>query len=188
MLPDFQIARHCRNEGFALIRPYDEAQLGPASYDLRLAEEIRVPWMPHPDMWIEPSTLELDLDEVEKGYTKPETIGPLGYVMQPGAFLLASTQEYVTIPPDLVARVEGKSSLGRVGLAVHITAGFIDPGFQGTITLEMANLLGRPIRIYPGMRIAQIAFTRMEAKPLAPYAANGHYQGQQGPTESRYRA
>lgn len=184
MLADLQIARHCRNEGFALIRPFTDDQLGPASYDLRLSEEIRIPWGPHPDLAYADTTL--DLDDVE-GYSKPGTIGPLGYVMEPGAFLLASTQEYVAIPADLAARVEGKSSLGRVGLAVHITAGFIDPGFQGTITLEMANLLGRPIRIYPGMRIAQIAFYRMERKPAQLYAASGHYQGQQGPTESRYR-
>lgn len=163
--------------------PWDLELLNPASVDMRLHEEIRIP-----------QTLggsrfrhnEMDMRQVIPGHTAPMILPAEGYLILPGKFLLACTQEKVTVPHDLVARVEGKSSIGRVGLVVHVTAGFIDPGFSGQITLEMANLAPWPIRIYAGMRIGQIAFERMSQPASKPYGSVGHYQNQTGATESRY--
>lgn len=109
------------------------------------------------------------------------------YMVQPGEFVLGVTQEILTVPDDLVARVEGRSSLGRLGIIVHSTAGFVDPGFSGTITLEISNLNRMPIALYPGMRICQIAFEQMSSPADTPYHAKpfSKYQGQILPEESR---
>ena len=112
------------------------------------------------------------------------------FVLHPGEFVLGSTFERVALPDDLVGRLEGKSSLGRVGLIIHSTAGYVDPGFEGQITLELSNVATVPILLYPGMRVAQISFLTMTTPAARPYASPGldsHYQGQRGPTESRLR-
>jgi dCTP deaminase len=111
------------------------------------------------------------------------------FMVHPGEFVLGSTLERVAVPTDLVARVEGKSSLGRLGLVIHSTAGFIDAGFDGHVTLELANLANLPITLYPGMKIGQISFIKMTSPAEKPYgsgAKGSKYQGQRGPTPSRY--
>lgn len=109
------------------------------------------------------------------------------FIVQPGEFVLGVTKEVITLPDDLVARVEGRSSLGRLGIIVHSTAGFIDPGFSGTITLEISNLNRLPVALYPGMRVCQIAFEQMSSAAEMPYnkKLNSKYQGQMLPEESR---
>ena len=171
MLADHQIHDAVTGDGAYSIgmSGFDPEHLNPASYDLTLSPVIRAS-----------TGLKgiLDVAAIEPGYTRVLEMGENGMVLFPGEFILAATNEVVTIPQDLAARVEGKSSLGRIGLAVHITAGFIDPGFHGSITLEIVNLLGRPIRLRPNMRIAQIAFIRMAARPFRGYEKTGHYQHQ----------
>ena len=111
------------------------------------------------------------------------------FILHPGEFVLGSTSERVSLPNDLTARVEGKSSLGRLGLLIHSTAGFVDPGFDGHITLELSNVANLPITIYPGMKIGQISFLRMTTPADNPYgsaATGSKYQNQRGPTPSRY--
>jgi len=111
------------------------------------------------------------------------------FILHPGEFVLGSTLERVAVPNDLVARVEGKSSLGRLGLLIHSTAGFIDAGFDGHVTLELANVANLPITLYPGMKIGQISFMKMTSPAENPYgsgAKGSKYQGQRGPTPSRY--
>lgn len=162
------------------ISPFSDSHLNPASYDLTLDPRIRlaIPYQRLDDV--------VDMRKVEPGYTEPYTMDDTGFFLRSQQFLLASTIERVTLGHQIGSRIEGKSSLGRVGLAVHITAGFFDPGWDGECTLEIYNFLPRPIIIYPGMRIAQMAFFRLDNSPLAGYEIKGHYQGQEGPTESRY--
>ena len=109
------------------------------------------------------------------------------FIVQPGEFVLGVTREQITVPDDLVVRVEGRSSLGRLGIIVHSTAGFIDPGFSGTITLEISNLNRLPVALYPGMRVCQLAFEQMSSPAETPYnkKAGSKYQGQMLPEESR---
>jgi dCTP deaminase len=111
------------------------------------------------------------------------------FILHPGEFVLGSTLERVRLPDDLVARLEGKSSLGRLGLLIHSTAGYVDPGWDGFLTLELSNVANLPITIYPGMKIGQLSFVQMTEPADAPYgsgALGSKYQGQQGPTPSRY--
>ena len=115
--------------------------------------------------------------------------GDQPFVIHPGEFALGRTEEYVEIPDDVVARIEGKSSLGRLGLIVHATAGFVDPGFKGTLTLEITNLTRVPIKLYVGIAIAQLSFMALDAPAERPYGSpelGSHYQGQTAATESRY--
>jgi dCTP deaminase len=109
------------------------------------------------------------------------------FIVQPGEFVLGVTQETITVPDDLVVRVEGRSSLGRLGIIVHSTAGFVDPGFSGTITLEISNLNRLPVALYPGMRVCQLAFEKMSSPAETPYykKPGSKYQGQVQPEESR---
>jgi dCTP deaminase len=163
--------------GDVKIQPFDPERVQPASVDLLLDHFVRVPQ----------GREEIDVVKVRAGHTALKEIGEDGLLMQPGEFLLASTLERITLPDTLAARVEGKSSLGRLGLAVHVTAGFIDPGFTGQVTLEIANLSPWPIRLRRRMPIAQLCLIPMSATPQRPYgSANNRYQGQYGPTESRY--
>lgn len=174
---------HARISGSVRLEPFRPDQLNPASYDLRLSRDLRV----RPDYGTAGSSQPLDLQGINGDeYLEPLRISD-GYVMEPGEFLLAATQEVVALDRWTVGRVEGKSSLARVGLAVHVTGGFIDPGFHGQITLEMANLFHRPLVLRRGMRIAQIAFSPVQGEVAHPYADNGHYQYQTGPTLSRYQ-
>lgn len=140
---------------------------------------------------IQPASVEVRLDEniiVYRHGDENITIDESGYELLPGEFILASTQEKVSVPVDLVARVEGKSSWARRGILVHVSAGYIDPGFQGNVTLEIANLHStRSAILHPGDRIAQIAFEDLDRPASAPYGTNGlgsHYQGQIGVTPS----
>lgn len=177
MLSDQRILSEIRT-GDLVIEPYDPKALQPASYDLTLDREILVP---------NGRTNWIDMANVPPGHMVAETVGPQGVCLEQGDFILASTREVVKIGPRLLGRVEGKSSIGRLGLMVHITAGFIDPGFHGKITLEVVNLAPWDITLYPGQRIAQIAFSELTSRPLRLYGAAGnHYQGQQGPQESRF--
>ena len=118
-----------------------------------------------------------------------EVQGDQPFILHPGEFVLGSTLERVALPDDLVARLEGKSSLGRLGLLIHSTAGFIDPGWNGHVTLELSNVANLPITIYHGMKIGQLSFVQLSEPASAPYGSDGlgsKYQGQQGPTPSRY--
>lgn len=178
MLSDAKIA-DARLSGEINITPYEENHLNPASYDLTLDPRIRA---------ARTSTIALDMREVASNYTYPKTISSdAGFVLYPGQFILASTTERITLSDRYAARIEGKSSLGRVGLAVHITAGFFDPGWDGECTLEIINHLPQPIRLWSGMRIAQMAFFKIKGNVNVPYGKAGHYQSQMGPTESKYK-
>lgn len=164
------------------IDPFSASQVNPASYDLTLYPRLKVAHA------VEDQRVPLDLRDVNGEYLSDlKLYGQDGYTLKPGEFVLGSTVEYIELGNDVAARVEGKSSLARMGLAVHVTGGFIDPGFRGQITLEIVNLFHRPLIIYPNMRIAQIAFSPIKGEVESSYARVGHYQGQQGPTLSRYR-
>ena len=132
----------------------------------------------------------IDVREDQEDLTELVDIGeeePL--ILHPGEFVLGSTREQVTLPADLVARLEGKSSLGRLGLLIHSTAGFVDAGWDGHLTLELSNVANLPITVYPGMKIGQISFLEMTTAADRPYGSEGlksKYQGQRGPTPSRY--
>lgn len=186
MLPDFEIHLAVTNRSSAYaglkIDGYNEDNLNPASYDLTLSSKIRV--VNHFD-----APKLMDVQDIEAGYTYLQEIRQAGHILLAGSFMLGASNEVITLPPNLGARIEGKSSLGRLGLMVHITAGFIDPGFHGTVTFEIVNLLGKPIRLRKNMKIAQIAFIPMTDKPQNTYGVRGHYQhqGLDGePIESRY--
>ncbi len=162
--------------GRLLIDPFDDALLQPSSVDLRVDAAFRV-FRNNRQPFIDPREPEADLTEVVTvGEDEP-------FILHPGEFVLGSTLERVGIPDDLVARLEGKSSLGRLGLLIHSTAGYIDPGFEGQITLEFSNVASLPIAIHAGMRIGQISFLQMTTPVDRPY--QGKYQGQAGPTSSR---
>jgi dCTP deaminase len=163
--------------GRLVIEPFDEAYLQPSSIDLRIAPEFRV-FHNNRRPYIDVRSANDDLTEV---VAIPEDEP---FILHPGEFVLGSTVERVALPDDLVARLEGKSSLGRLGLLIHSTAGYIDPGFDGTITLELSNVARLPISIYPGMAIGQISFLQMTTPVERPY--RGKYQGQRGPTASSF--
>ena len=163
------------------LAPADPALVQPASVDVRLDRFFRV-FENHRYPHIDPATDQPDLTRL----VEP----PLGepFVLHPGEFVLASTYEVVTLPDDVAARLEGKSSLGRLGLLTHSTAGFIDPGFTGHVTLELSNVATLPILLHPGMRIGQLCFFRLSSPAEHPYGSVLHgsrYQGQRGPTPSR---
>jgi dCTP deaminase len=172
VLPDHEITSD-------LIEPFRADRVQPASVDLLLDDEFRI--------FEHATTRYVDLSDSEShaNLTKLVPAHPdFGFILHPGEFVLAGTQEIVRLPRHIMARVEGKSSLGRLGLIVHATAGFIDPGFEGQITLEMTNLLRVPIILRPGMPICQISFSYMNAPVDNPY--KGRYQGQRGVTASRF--
>lgn len=164
------------------VEPWDPAMVQPASVDLRLGDSFRV--------FHNHRATAIDLRDPPANLTE-EVVVSAGepFVIHPGEFCLGRTVEWVEIPHDIVARIEGKSSLGRLGLIVHATAGFCDPGFRGTLTLELNNLTRVPIRLYPGLPIAQLSFMTLDRPALRPYGSEGlgsHYQGQVAATESRY--
>ncbi|NEA36080.1 dCTP deaminase [Streptomyces sp. SID13031] len=161
--------------------PFDAAMVQPSSVDVRLDRFFRV-FENHRYPHIDPAEEQPDLTrEVE-----PEPDEP--FILHPGEFVLGSTFERVTLPDDIAARVEGKSSLGRLGLLTHATAGFIDPGFSGHVTLELSNVATLPIKLWPGMKIGQLCFFRLSSPAEHPYGSakyGSRYQGQRGPTPSR---
>ena len=161
--------------------PYEQAMIQPASIDVRLDRFFRL-FDNHKYAVIDPAEDQPDLTRL----VEPE--GDEAFVLHPGEFVLGSTYESVTLPDDIAARLEGKSSLGRLGLLTHSTAGFIDPGFTGHVTLELSNVATLPIKLWPGMKIGQMCFFRLSSPAEAPYgsgAAGSRYQGQRGPTASR---
>jgi dCTP deaminase len=181
VLSDGTIIRLVR-EGRIKIDPWDEAMVQPASVDLRLGDSFRV--------FHNYRVSTIDLRDPPRGLTEEVRIDPgEPFVIHPGEFCLGRTQERVELPNDVVARIEGKSSLGRLGLIVHATAGFCDPGWKGTLTLELNNLTRVPIKLYSGLAIAQLSFMTLDAPALRPYGheqLGSHYQGQEEATESRY--
>lgn len=183
ILSDTDILARLRDGGLVVEPLADvDRQVQPASVDLRLGSEFlefqrtNIPCI-HPD----------DAGEVDD-YVR-ETNVPDGekFVLHPGDFVLGTTRERVEIPPDLVAHVEGRSSLGRLAVVVHATAGLADPGYEGQITLELSNLGNAPVALTPGMRISQLTFTRLTSPADRPYGADrdSKYQGQSGPQASR---
>jgi dCTP deaminase len=167
--------------GRVVLEPYDEAMVQPSSVDVRLDRFFRV-FENHRYPHIDPASEQPDLTRLV------ETSGADPFVLHPGEFVLASTFEVVTLPDDVAARLEGKSSLGRLGLLTHSTAGFIDPGFSGHVTLELSNVATLPIMLWPGMKIGQLCFFRLSSPAEHPYGSAKHgsrYQGQRGPTPSR---
>ncbi|HNV41753.1 MAG TPA: dCTP deaminase [Ornithinibacter sp.] len=180
LLSDRDIRAEIDN-GRVVLDPWDPAMIQPSSVDVRLDKYFRL-FDNHKYPVIDPSQDQPDL-------TRLVEVDPSdGFVLHPGEFVLGSTLEAVTLPDDLAARVEGKSSLGRLGLLTHATAGFVDPGFTGHVTLELSNVATLPIMLWPGMKIGQLAFFRLSSPAEHPYGSatyGSHYQGQRGPTASR---
>ena len=169
------------DQGRASVEPYDEGMIQPSSIDVRLDRWFRV-FENHRYPHIDPSIEQADLTRL----LEPEGDEP--FVLHPGEFVLGSTYEVVTLPSDIAGRLEGKSSLGRLGLLTHSTAGFIDPGFSGHVTLELSNVANLPIMLYPGMKIGQLCLFRLSSPAEHPYGSEKYgsrYQGQRGPTPSR---
>ena len=187
LLNDRRILAH--GESFPLIDPFDPKMVQPASYELHLGEgivEMVSDVTEGRDFQCGPLDVTNKIACQEAFYPKKVAYGRTFYV-GPGDFLLVTTKEKVWLPDDLAARVEGKSSLGRVGLAIHTTAGWIDPGFKGTITLELSNLSKRTLELTVGMKIAQLAFFDMGEPALHPYgheSLGNAYQNQDGVTGS----
>ena len=163
------------------LEPYAPDMVQPSSIDVRLDKFFRV-FENHRYPHIDPAEDQPDLTrEVEPKEDEP-------FILHPGEFVLGSTYEVITLPDDIAARLEGKSSLGRLGLLTHSTAGFIDPGFSGHVTLELSNVATLPIKLWPGMKIGQLCFFRLSSPSERPYgsgAEGSRYQGQRGPTPSR---
>jgi dCTP deaminase len=168
--------------GRIVIDPYDEACVQPSSIDVKISHLFRV-FRNHTARVIDVKHDMTDLTELV------EIPADGVFMLHPGEFVLGSTVERIGVPDDLVARIDGKSSLGRLGLIIHSTAGFIDPGFDGHVTLELTNIATLPITLYPGMKVGQVSFMRMTTAADEPYgrgAKGSKYQGQLGPTPSRY--
>jgi dCTP deaminase len=168
--------------GRIVVEPLDADLIQPSSIDVRVDRRFRVfhnARYPYIDVK-EPQEELTELVEIDE--ERP-------FILHPGEFVLASTLERIRLPDDLVARLEGKSSLGRLGLLIHSTAGFIDPGWDGHVTLELSNVANLPITIYYAMKIGQLSFVQLSEPAESPYGSGGlgsKYQGQQGPTPSRY--
>lgn len=180
LLSDRDIAQLLAS-GAAAIEPYDPQMLQPASVDVRLDRYFRL-FDNHKYSVIDPQAPQEELTRlVDVGEDTP-------FVLHPGEFVLGATYEKVTLPDNVAARLEGKSSLGRLGLLTHSTAGFIDPGFSGHVTLELSNTATMPILLYPGMKVGQLCFFQLSSPADKPYgsgAQGSRYQGQRGPTASR---
>jgi len=163
------------------LEPLDLGMVQPSSIDVRLDRWFRL-FDNHKYAVIDPAEEQSELTRlVEVAPEEP-------FVLHPGEFVLGSTYELVTLPDDVAARLEGKSSLGRLGLLTHSTAGFIDPGFSGHVTLELANVATLPVKLWPGMKIGQLCFFRTSSPVESPYGSGPYgnrYQGQRGPTASR---
>ncbi len=163
------------------LEPYEEGMIQPSSIDVRLDRFFRL-FDNHKYPFIDPAEDQPELTHL----VEVETEQP--FILHPGEFVLGSTFELVSLPDDVAARLEGKSSLGRLGLLTHSTAGFIDPGFSGHVTLELSNVATLPIKLWPGMKIGQMCFFRLSSPAEKPYGSSEYssrYQGQRGPTASR---
>ncbi|MFN8129451.1 MAG: dCTP deaminase [Candidatus Nanopelagicales bacterium] len=180
LLSDRDIRREVQADR-VVIEPFDEAMVQPSSIDVRLDRFFRV-FENHKYPYIDPSVEQPDLTRMV------QTDGGEPFILHPGEFVLASTYEVITLPDDVAGRLEGKSSLGRLGLLTHSTAGFIDPGFSGHVTLELSNVATLPIQLWPGMKIGQLCLFRLESPAEHPYGSDvygSRYQGQRGPTPSK---
>ena len=168
-------------DGRIVLEPFDDSMIQPASVDVRIDRFFRL-FDNHKYPHIDPSQEQEELTRlVEVAPDEP-------FILHPGEFVLGSTYEQVTLPADVAARLEGKSSLGRLGLLTHSTAGFIDPGFSGHVTLELSNMATLPVMLWPGSKVGQLCFFRLSAQAQHPYGSKEYgsrYQGQRGPTPSR---
>lgn len=163
------------------LEPLDMGLLQPSSMDVRLDRLFRL-FDNHKYPFIDPREEQDELTRLVEVDPKE------AFILHPGEFVLGSTFEFVTLPEDIAARLEGKSSLGRLGLLTHSTAGFVDPGFQGHVTLELSNTATLPIKLWPGMKIGQLCFFQLSSASENPYGSQKYgsrYQGQRGPTASR---
>ncbi|MBF4577123.1 dCTP deaminase [Frondihabitans sp. VKM Ac-2883] len=161
--------------------PHDPSLIQPSSIDVRLDRFFRL-FDNHKYPFIDPADDQPELTHLVE--SKPDE----PFILHPGEFVLGSTYERVSLPDDIAARLEGKSSLGRLGLLTHSTAGFIDPGFSGHVTLELSNVATLPIKLWPGMKIGQLCYFRLSSPAENPYGSSvygSRYQGQRGPTASR---
>lgn len=167
--------------GRVQLDPWDPEMVQPSSVDVRLDKYFRL-FDNHKYPYIDPAEEQPELTRlVEVGAGEP-------FILHPGEFVLGSILETVTLPDDVAARVEGKSSLGRLGLLTHATAGFVDPGFSGHVTLELSNVATLPIKLWPGMKVGQLCFFRLSSPVEHLYGSakhGSHYQGQRGPTASK---
>ncbi len=169
------------NAGRVKVEPFDGAMIQPSSVDVRLDRFFRV-FENHKYSVIDPSIEQSDLTREVAVEANEE------FILHPGEFVLASTYEVITLPDDIAGRLEGKSSLGRLGLLTHSTAGFIDPGFSGHITLELSNVANLPVKLFPGMKIGQLCLIKLSSPAENPYGSalyGSRYQGQRGPTASK---
>ncbi len=167
--------------GRVQLEPFDTGMVQPSSVDVRLDRYFRV-FENHRYPHIDPAQEQPELTRM----VEPDGDEP--FILHPGEFALASTYEIVTLPDDVAGRLEGKSSLGRLGLLTHSTAGFIDPGFSGHVTLELSNVATLPIKLWPGMKIGQLCLIRLSSPAEHPYGSakyGSRYQGQRGPTPSK---
>ena len=169
------------NSGRVKVEPFDAAMVQPSSVDVRLDRFFRV-FENHKYSVIDPSIEQSEL-------TREIAVEPdEDFILHPGEFVLASTYEVITLPDDIAGRLEGKSSLGRLGLLTHSTAGFIDPGFSGHITLELSNVANLPVKLFPGMKIGQLCLIKLSSPAEHPHGSalyGSRYQGQRGPTASK---
>ncbi len=174
--------REALASGRIIVDPLEDGAVQPSSVDMHVDHFFRV-FRNDTTPFIDPKEPQEDLTELV------EIPDGKSFILHPGEFVLASTLERVRLPDDLAARLDGKSSLGRLGLLTHATAGFVDAGWDGHLTLELSNVATLPIAIYPGMKIGQISFFQMTTPAEYPYgsdATGSKYQGQRGPTPSRY--
>ncbi|MBU3715751.1 MAG: dCTP deaminase [Candidatus Nanopelagicaceae bacterium] len=180
LLSDRDIAAEIKS-GRVKVEPFDPKMIQPSSVDVRLDRFFRV-FENHKYEVIDPSIEQSEL-------TREVAVAPDDFfILHPGEFVLASTYEVITLPDDIAGRLEGKSSLGRLGLLTHSTAGFIDPGFSGHITLELSNVANLPVKLYPGMKIGQLCLIKLSSSAEHPYGSalyGSRYQGQRGPTPSK---
>ncbi|MDQ3449194.1 MAG: dCTP deaminase [Chloroflexota bacterium] len=174
--------RAAMQAGRVRVDPYDPACLQPSSVDLHLDRDFRV-FRNNRYPYIDVRKAQPDLTEIVSVEDDE------AFILHPGEFVLGQTLEWVELPDDLVARLEGKSSLGRLGLLIHSTAGYVDPGWKGNLTLELSNVANLPIALYCGMKIGQISFFKMSSPVERPYGSKelgSKYQGQSQPTASEY--
>ena len=167
--------------GRVKVEPFDSAMIQPSSVDVRLDRFFRV-FENHKYSYIDPSIEQPDLTRMVEVPADEE------FILHPGEFVIASTYEVITLPDDVAGRLEGKSSLGRLGLLTHSTAGFIDPGFSGHITLELSNVANLPVKLFPGMKIGQLCLIKLTSPAENPYGSpkyGSRYQNQRGPTASK---
>lgn len=163
------------------LEPLEMGLLQPSSFDVRLDRFFRL-FDNHKYAYIDPAEDQSDLTHLV------EVSADEAFILHPGEFVLGSTYEFVSLPDNIAARLEGKSSLGRLGLLTHSTAGFVDPGFRGHVTLELANVSNLPIKLWPGMKVGQLCFFQLTSPSETPYGSSKYgnrYQGQRGPTASR---